>query len=72
MIGVILYESIEAIMTITKMTYNGIHASYCWYYDIQPEEQSIHDKDKVIQELLIRIEELEKKQTSLAETNAES
>lgn len=34
MIGYILYETIEMVYYVTKLTYNGVKNTYNWYYNI--------------------------------------
>lgn len=63
MLGFVLYEAVDLIYTVGKMTYNGLRASYCWYYNIEsPSQEAIEEKDKVIQDLLRRVEQLENKE----------
>ena len=60
MLGFVLYEAVDLIYTVGKMTYNGLHSSYCWYYNIEtPSKETTKEKDKVIQDLLRRVEQLE-------------
>ena len=38
MFGYILYETIEMVYYISKMTYNGVKNTYNWYYNIDTQQ----------------------------------
>ena len=53
--GFILYETIDILYNITKLSYNGVYGIYSWYYDINEETD-----DRILM-LENRIKELEEK-----------
>ena len=69
-LGFLLYESIDVIYNVGKITYNGITYTYNWYYGLTPEdlnnkiiydEQKLSLAEKKIKELEKRILLLEDK-----------
>lgn len=61
MLGFLLYEAVDVVYNVTKMTYNGVRATYYWYYNLDyPEQEEIKKRDELIMELKERIEHLEK------------
>ena len=60
MLGMLLYEAVDLVYNVTKLTYNGARATYYWYYNIDyPEQEEIKKRDDLILELKQRIEHLE-------------
>ena len=56
----ILYEIADIAYNVTKLTYNGARAAYCWYYDIKdPEQQTLEEQRNIIIELQNRVRILE-------------
>lgn len=69
-LGFLLYESIDVIYNVGKITYNGITYTYNWYYGLTPQdlnnkiiydEQKLSLAEKKIKELEQRILLLEDK-----------
>lgn len=60
MLGMLLYEAVDLVYNVTKLTYNGVRATYYWYYNMDyPEQEEIKKRDDLILELKQRIEHLE-------------
>ena len=60
MLGMLLYEAVDLVYNVTKLTYNGMRATYYWYYNMDyPEQEEIKKRDDLILELKQRIEHLE-------------
>ena len=55
--GFILYETIDILYNITKLSYNGVYGIYSWYYDVNENE---NENEKILM-LENRIKELEEK-----------
>ena len=63
MIGLILYEAVDLVYNITKITYNGARGIYYWYYGLEyPEQLELKKREEVIIELTQRIKHLEELQ----------
>lgn len=54
-LGFILYESIDLVYNISKLSYNAISGTYNWYYGIQSPEIVERELE------MTKIEELESK-----------
>ncbi len=54
-LGFILYESIDLVYNIGKLSYNAISGTYNWYYGVQPPEIVERELE------MTKIEELEAK-----------
>jgi hypothetical protein len=60
MIAYLLFETADIVYTIGKLGYNGIRATYYWYYGLEyPENKQIQNKELLIKQLTKRIETLE-------------
>ena len=71
MLGMLLYEAVDLVYNVTKITYNGLRATYYWYYNMNyPEQEEIKKRDELILELKQRIEHLE--QINDVQTNSAS
>lgn len=58
-LGFILYESIDLVYNIGKLSYNVISGTYNWYYDIQSPEVKERELEMTkIEELEAKIEKL--------------
>ena len=55
-LGFILYETVDLVYHVGKLTYDGSYYLYKWYYNI---ENSDVQKDKEIELLRLKIYELE-------------
>jgi hypothetical protein len=65
MIAYLLFETADIAYTIGKLGYNGIRATYYWYYGLEyPETRQIQDKEQIIEQLNKRIETLERLQNN--------
>lgn len=63
MLGMILYEAVDLVYNVSKLTYNGARGLYYWYYDMEyPEQAEIEKRDALIVELTERIKHLEELQ----------
>ena len=60
-LGFILYEAVDIVYTVGKLTLNGGKYVYNWYYDIDELNEIENNKDKQIKDLIKRIEYLENK-----------
>ena len=62
-LGFILYESLELVYNVGKLTINGAYGLYSWYYDVKPpmtEQMKLELKQiELIERLTNRIENLE-------------
>ena len=62
-LGFIIYESIELVYNVGKLTLNGAYGLYSWYYDVKPpmtEQMKLELKQiELIERLTNRIENLE-------------
>lgn len=62
-LGFILYESIELVYNVGKLTVNGAYGLYSWYYDVKEpltEQMKLELKQiELIERLTNRIENLE-------------
>jgi hypothetical protein len=38
-LGFILYESMDIVYNVGKISYNGVKGVYNWYYDVKTEDQ---------------------------------
>ena len=38
-LGFILYESIDIVYNVGKISYNGVKGIYNWYYDVKTDDQ---------------------------------
>ena len=59
-LGLLLYEGVDIIVHLGKITYNTARGVYYWYYDMEyPEEERkkhlLEDMDKLVE----RLEKLE-------------
>ena len=60
-LGFILYEAVDIVYTVGKLTVNGGKYVYNWYYDIDELNEIENNKDEQIKDLIKRIEYLENK-----------
>ena len=60
-LGFILYEAVDIVYTVGKLTVNGGKYVYNWYYDIDESNEIENNKDEQIKDLIKRIEYLENK-----------
>tara|TARA_B100000073_G_scaffold346627_1_gene358506 strand:+ start:264 stop:464 length:201 start_codon:yes stop_codon:yes gene_type:complete len=60
-LGFILYEAVDIVYNVGKLTVNGGKYVYNWYYDIDELNQIENNKDEQIKDLIKRIEYLENK-----------
>ena len=60
-LGFILYEAVDIVYTVGKLTINGGKYVYNWYYDIDELNEIENNKDEQIKDLIKRIEYLENK-----------
>ena len=62
-LGFIIYESIELVYNVGKLTLNGAYGLYSWYYNVTPpmtEQMKLELKQiELIERLTNRIENLE-------------
>jgi len=75
MIGLILYEAVDLVYNITKLTYNSARGIYYWYSGLEyPEQSELKKREEVIIELTSRIKHLEELQnnTKLEEPQPEA
>lgn len=59
-LGVILYEGVDVMVHLGKITYNAARGIYYWYYDmeypeVEREKHLLEDMDKIV----ARLEKLE-------------
>lgn len=60
-LGLILYETIDLGISVFKLTYRGLRASYYWLYSMEsPEVAHENKKIKDIEEITKKLERLEK------------
>ncbi len=60
MLGMILYETVDLVYNVSKITYNGVRGIYYWYYGLEyPEQIELEKRDALIIELTERIKHLE-------------
>lgn len=60
-LGLILYETIDLGISVFKLTYRGLTASYYWLYSMEsPEVARENKKIKDIEEITKKLERLEK------------
>lgn len=58
-LGFILYESIDLVYNVGKLSYNAITGTYNWYYGVQsPEVQEREREMTKIEELEAKIDQL--------------
>ena len=63
MLGMILYETVDLVYNVSKLTYNGVRGIYYWYYGLEyPEQIEIEKRDALIIEIRERIKHLEELQ----------
>jgi len=63
MLGMILYETVDLVYNVSKITYNGVRGIYYWYYELEyPEQIEIEKRDALIIEIRERIKHLEELQ----------
>lgn len=60
-LGFILYEAVDIVYSVGKLTVNGGKYVYNWYYDIDELNEIENNKDQQIKNLIKRIEYLENK-----------
>ena len=60
-LGFILYEAVDIVYNVGKLTVNGGKYVYNWYYDINELNEIENNKDEQIKDLIKRIEYLENK-----------
>ena len=60
-LGVILYETVDLGLSVIKLTYRGVRATYYWWYDKEyPEVEIELMKLNDIEEINKKLERLEK------------
>jgi hypothetical protein len=60
-LGFILYETVDLGISVIKLTYRGVRASYYWWYNMEyPEVDRENKKIKDIEEITKKLERLEK------------
>ena len=60
-LGFILYEAVDIVYSVGKLTVNGGKYVYNWYYDIDELNEIENNKDQQMKNLIKRIEYLENK-----------
>ena len=60
-LGFILYETIDILYTVGKITINSGKYVYDWYYQLDELNDIENNKDEQIKDLIKRIEYLENK-----------
>lgn len=61
-LGLILYEGVDILVNLGKITYNAGRGTYYWFYGMEyPEVQRNQEQIKDIKLLMDKIDELQKK-----------
>jgi hypothetical protein len=63
MLGFLLYESIDIVYHVGKMSVNGVYCIYKWYYNSNEKDKTVKNEENY----KIKIESLEQQIQSLEE-----
>ena len=57
MIGFIIYELVDAGVSLTKMLGRGVYSAYRWYYSIPTEQEKISNQLRYLKDEIKGLEE---------------